>query len=174
MDRERLMLQALLADRFKLVIHREVKELPVYALVVAKGGPKLQKADIDEKDCPDSSASPAPDPTTLCHSLGGGRGRGIHARAVSISELANGLENYTDRPLVDKTGIEGLYHIETRPWLPMQTGPPPAPGATEDGIAVAELPTIFEVLEKLGLKMEPQKEKVDVYVIDHVERPSEN
>ena len=56
------MLQALLAERFKLVIHREMKEMPVYALVVAKGGPKLQKADIEEKDCPDSSATPAPDP----------------------------------------------------------------------------------------------------------------
>jgi uncharacterized protein (TIGR03435 family) len=168
------MVQALLADRFKLVIHREVKELPVYALVVAKGGPKLQKAGIEEKDCPDSSAAPPPDPLTLCHSLGGGRGSGIHARAVSVSELASGVENYTDRPLVDKTGIAGLYHIETTPWLPMQTGPPPAPGATQDGIPVAELPTIFEVLERLGLKLEPEKDNVDVYVIDHVEKPSEN
>jgi uncharacterized protein (TIGR03435 family) len=175
MDRERLMVRALLADRFKLVIHREVKELPVYALVVAKGGPKLQMADIEEKDCPDQSATPSPDPKTLCHTLGGGVGRGIHARAISISELANGIENWTDRPLVDKTGIEGLYHIETTPWLPVLVGSPPAPGAKgENGAYLADLPTIFEVLERLGLKMEPERDNVDVYVIDHVERPSEN
>jgi uncharacterized protein (TIGR03435 family) len=174
LDRERLMVQALLADRFKLVIHREAKEMPTYALVVAKGGPKLQKADIEEKDCPDPLTTPSSDPTTLCHSLVGGRGRGIHARAVSISELTIGLESFTDRPLVDKTGIKGLYHVETTPWLPMQLGPPPAPGATQDGVAVENLPTVFDVLEKLGLKLEPEKDKVDVYVIDHIEQPLPN
>ena len=65
--------------------------------------------------------------------------------------------------------------IETTPWLPMQTGPPAAPGAKgEDGTYLADLPTIFEVLERLGLKMEPEKDNVDVYVIDHLEKPSEN
>ena len=174
LDRERLMVQALLADRFKLVIHREAKEMPTYALVVAKGGPKLQKADIEEKDCPDPLTTPSIDPTTLCHTLAGGRGRGIHARAISVSELTIGLESFTDRPLVDKTGIKGLYHVETTPWLPMQLGPPPAPGATQDGAAVENLPTIFDVLEKLGLKLEPEKDQVDVYVIDHLEQPSPN
>ncbi|HTX38612.1 MAG TPA: TIGR03435 family protein [Bryobacteraceae bacterium] len=58
-DRERSMLQALLADRFKLVVHREMKEMPVYALIVGKGGPKLEKADIDEKDCPATPAGMA-------------------------------------------------------------------------------------------------------------------
>ncbi len=175
-DRERLMVQALLADRFKLVIHREAKEMPTYALVVAKGGPKLQKANIEEKDCPNSSATPPPDPTTLCHVFAGGRGRGIHARAVSISELADGLENYMDRPLVDKTGIKGLYHIETTPWLPMQNlVRSPAQGAKdESGTLFEDLPTIFDVLEKLGLRLEPGKDKVDVYVIDHIEQPSPN
>jgi uncharacterized protein (TIGR03435 family) len=174
LDRERSMVQALLADRFKLVIHRETRELPVYALVVAKGGPKLQKADIEEKDCPDPSATPTPDLRTVC-GLVGGRGRGIHARAVSMSDLASGMENYTDRPLLDKTGLQGLYHIETTPWLPMQVGPPPAPGVkAEDGTYQTDLPTIFTVFEKLGLKMEPGKEKVDVYVIDSVEKPSAN
>jgi uncharacterized protein (TIGR03435 family) len=175
LDRERLMVQSLLAERFKLAIHHEIKEMPVYRVAAAKGGPKLQKADIEEKDCPNPSATPPPDAQTLCHISLGGIGRGIHARAISISDLANYVENWTDRPLVDKTRITGLYHIETSPWLPPFVSPPPAPGARgEDGTLIADLPTIFEVFERLGLKLEPEKDKVDVYVIDHIGKPSEN
>jgi uncharacterized protein (TIGR03435 family) len=172
-ERGRLMLQALLADRFKLAIHRETKEIPVYALVVAKGGPKLQRADVEERDCPDPSATPPPAPGTLCHGASGGRGSGIHARALAMSELARVMEDWADRPLVDKTGIKGLYHIETTGWQPMQVAPF-APGAKQDGVDIADLPTIFTVFEKLGLKMESEKDKVDVYVVDHVEKPTEN
>jgi uncharacterized protein (TIGR03435 family) len=169
------MLRTLLADRFKLAIHRETKDIPVYALVVAKDGPKLQEADIDEKDCPDPFAAPSPAPNGLCHDISGGRGRGLHGRAVDMSDLVRTVENYTDRPLVDKTGIKGLYRIETTSWLPLQPGPPPAPGAkAEDGTELADVPTIFEVFERLGLKLELQKGLADVYVIDHVERPSAN
>jgi len=175
-DRVKLMLRALLADRFKLAIHRETKEIPVYALVVGKGGPKLQKADIEEKDCPESAPATAPGtPNTACHTFMGGRGRGLHSRAVDMSDLASFVENWTDRPLLDKTGIKGLFHIETSGWLPMEPGPPPAPGAkSEDGSEMADLPTLFGVFEQLGLKMESQRDRVDVYVIDHVARPSEN
>src|SRR5262249_45112966 len=87
-DRVRAMVQALLVDRFKLVIRRESKEIPVYALVVAKGGPKLQRAEIDEKDCPAPAATPTPlGPQTTstpmpdgCHAFTGGMGRGLHAK----------------------------------------------------------------------------------------------
>jgi uncharacterized protein (TIGR03435 family) len=174
-DRGRLMLQALLADRFKLVIRRETKEMPVYALVVGKGGPKLQKADIPENDCPESPASGPADGNTVCHRFNGGRGRGLHARAVDMSDLVNFVQAWTDRPLFDKTGIKGLYHIETEPWQPMELpSSPPAPGTKQDGIDLADLPTLFTVFERLGLKMESQRENVDVYVIDHIEKPTEN
>jgi uncharacterized protein (TIGR03435 family) len=176
MDRAKLMAQALLADRFKLKIRRETKEIPVYVLTVAKGGPKLQKADIEEKDCPvfKPSAVPPQDPGTFCHVTNAGPGGGIHARAASISDLVRDLENYTYRPLLDKTAIAGLYHIETTGWQRMDLGPP-APGAkTEDGTDLADVPTLFTVLEKLGLKMESTKAKSEVYVIDHIEKPTEN
>src|SRR5580658_2141867 len=97
-NRMRLMVQTLLADRFKLVIHRETKEMPVYALVVAKGGPKLEKADIEEKDCPDVSLSPGTS-ITACHFIGGGLGGGLHGRAVDMADVASFVENWTDRPL---------------------------------------------------------------------------
>jgi uncharacterized protein (TIGR03435 family) len=172
-DRVRAMVQALLVDRFKLVIRRESKEMPVYALLVAKGGPKLQRADIDEKACPEASlnalgpvspSTPIPD---VCHAFNGGMGRGLHAKAANISDLAAAVENYTDRPLLDKTGIQGLYRFETKGWLPM--------GATVDaGSSDVDRPTVFEMLENLGLRMEAQKGVVEVYVVDHLERPSEN
>jgi uncharacterized protein (TIGR03435 family) len=170
------MVQKLLMDRFRLVIHREVKEMPVYVLMVAKGGPKIAKADIEEKDCrPSTILNLRPgDPVEECHVFLGGRGRGLHARAVDMSDLVRYVGNWTDRPLIDQTGIKGLYRIETKGWLPLEPGPPPAPGAkSEDGTALADLPTLFELFEGLGLKMEANRGKAVVYVIDHIERPSD-
>jgi uncharacterized protein (TIGR03435 family) len=170
-DRMRLMLQTLLADRFKLVIHRETKDMPVYALTIAEGGSRLQKAEIEDKDCPDPE-DPSTSAYAACHIINGDWGIGLQSLAVTISDLVNFVD--TDYPLVDKTGLKGLYRIETPPWLPMD-GPPPLPGAKAfDGTDMAALPTIFEVFKKLGLKMERQTGKVDVYVVDHVERPTRN
>jgi uncharacterized protein (TIGR03435 family) len=174
-DRMRLMLQTLLADRFKLAIRRETKELPIYALVVNKGGPKLQKADIEEKDCPEASANPEPGTPKTCHTIVGGQGRGLHARAADMSDVVRFVENWAGRPLVDKTGIKGLYRLDTLGWQPMQVGPsPPAGTKAEDGRDFADVPTLFTVFEQLGLKMESQKGPVDVYVIEHIEKPTEN
>ena len=174
-DRVRAMVQALLVDRFKLVIRRDSKEIPVYALLVAKGGPKLQRADVDEKDCPEASlnalgpvstSTPMPD---VCHSFNGGMGRGLHAKAANLSDLAAYVENWTDRPLLDKTGIQGLYRFETKGWQPAM-----GPSVDVGSSAVADRPTLFQMFEELGLRMEPQKGVVEVYVIDHIEKPSEN
>jgi uncharacterized protein (TIGR03435 family) len=172
-DRVRAMVQALLVDRFKLVIRHESKEIPVYALVAAKGGPKLQRADIDEKDCP--AATPAPlGPQTastpmpdVCHAFSGGMGRGLHAKAASVSDLAAFVQNWTDRPLVDKTGITGLYRFDQPTGFLAMNMPPPDPNGP-----LADRPTVDQMFAGLGLKMEPQKAIVEVYVIEHIERPS--
>jgi len=171
-ERVRLMVQALLADRFKMAIHRESKKMAVFALVVSKGGPKLQRADIDEKDCPEAQLEPPPPlgstpVPNVCHAFNGGQGRGLHARAVNMSDLASWVENWTDRPLLDKTGVTGLYRIETKGWLSMDATPTAGPDT-------ADRPTLYEVFEQLGLKMEPQMDVADVYVIDHIERPTED
>jgi uncharacterized protein (TIGR03435 family) len=175
-EKMRLMLQTLLADRFKLAIHRETKAMPVYGIVLAKNGPKLEKSKIAEKDCPDGPVGPfAPPGSVYCHSFAGGQGRGLHGQAVNITDLALVVANFTDRPVVDKTGIRGLFQIETKPWLPMSPGPAPAQGArAEDGSEVADLPTIFTIFEQLGLKLEPQKALVETFAIEHVERPDAN
>jgi uncharacterized protein (TIGR03435 family) len=175
-DRVRMMLRTLLADRFNMEIHKETKEMPVYVLVVAKGRPKLQKVDIAEKDCPAGPTLQAPGVTPdpeACHTFNGGQGRGLHGRAVTMADLASTLENYTDRPLLDKTGIRGLFHIETEPWQrEPRVGDPGA--KAENGSELSELPTLSQVLGALGLKLETRTDKVDVYVVGHIEEPSPN
>jgi uncharacterized protein (TIGR03435 family) len=169
-NKRRQMLQALLADRFKLVVRRESKEMPVYVLTVGKDGPKLPKADIQEKDCleaPPPSASA--DGNKVCHRFSGGRGRGLHARAADMSDLANFAQNWTDRPLLDETRLKGLYHFETEPWRPMELNSQ----TNVDGADAAD-PTLFTVFERLGLKMTAQKRSLDMYVIERVEKPMEN
>jgi uncharacterized protein (TIGR03435 family) len=173
-EKTRVMLQALLADRFKLVVRRETKEMPVYALVVGKNGPKLKKAAIEEKDCPEVPAANA----VRSHAVNGGQGRGLHSQAADMWDLVQFVGNWTDRPLVDRTGIKGLYEIETEGWVPMRPRPPPPPGAEPraEDIALADptRPTLHMIFDRLGLKMESQKAPVESLVIQSVEKPSEN
>ncbi len=174
----RLMMQSLLADRFKLTLRRETKELPVFALVVAKNGPKLQES----KDVP------GPDRLKGADELKGRRmammGRGqLNMTAAPTSLLADALSRQLGRNVVDKTGLKGNYDF-TLKWTPDESqgrmfggpdggeGPPrgeAAPATDASG------PTIFTALqEQLGLKLESQKGPVETLVIESVERPSEN
>lgn len=159
------MLQVLLEDRFKLTMHRENKELPVYAIVVGKGGPKLQRAPVEEAGCEEAKIQ------IPCHQIGGGQGRGLHAKAVTISDITNYVENWTDRPMVDKTGLAGLFEVDTEGWIPMAGPVNLGPG---EGVPDALRPTLSAVFERLGLKMENQKAAVETFTIEHIERPAEN
>jgi len=143
-----LMLRPLLEDRFKLRLHHETRELPVYALVVAKGGIKLKESH---------------EPGNL-DGMGTNRGF-IGVRASRIGgRFLEGLSDATGRIVVDKTGLTGIYNI-TLKWTPDGT-------ATSDPNAPPDLFTAIE--EQLGLKLVPAKAPVDVIVVDHVERPTEN
>ncbi|MDE3164652.1 MAG: TIGR03435 family protein, partial [Acidobacteriota bacterium] len=162
---------ALLAERFHLQVHRETRVLPLYALVVARGGPKLEKSKTAEADCAEQTASTG----TACHTIMGGRGRGLHGEAVTVGDIAAYVENWTDRPLLDETGISGLFNVQTTGWIDLQPGAAPAPGAkAEDGSDMADIPSLFTVLDRLGLKMEARKGPVEVVVIDRLEKPPAN
>ena len=85
------------------------------------------------------------------------------------------VSNFTDRPLLDKTGLTGFYDIQTEGWASMNVKPPSPDGAPQSGDASInnpDRPTLFNVFEKLGLRMESQRAVIDMFVIDHVERPS--
>jgi uncharacterized protein (TIGR03435 family) len=180
MKRRRLMVQALLADRFKLTLHNESKEGPIYALVVAKNGPKIKELPPqapappdDPKDTPDK-----PDPKHM--GRGGMRmGRGeLTGSGVKLSFLANALSDQVGHKVVDKTGLTGDYDFELK-WTPDESQGPgfKGPGGPGDGPPPPDPngPTIFTaVQEQLGLKLESQKGPVDVLVIDHAEKATEN
>jgi uncharacterized protein (TIGR03435 family) len=164
--KKREMLQSLLAERFKLRIRREVRDTPVYALSVSKSGPKLKRAPIDEKDCAEDGSGSIP-----CHGLNGGQGRGLHGKAVTLADILSFVENWTDRPAVDRTGLKGLYEIDTDGWTPLiaTNG-----GGAGEGLADPLRPTLFMVFEKLGLKLEAQKGSAEFFVIESVEKPTAN
>jgi uncharacterized protein (TIGR03435 family) len=142
------MLQKLLASRFDLTFHREKRELSIYAITVAKSGPKLAKSANGSNGLPAQT--------------GGQQFRKFANN--SMSDFALGMQAFLDRPVVDETGLTGRYDFVLK-WTPDEsnTNDPNAP------------PGIFTaVQEQLGLKLQPTTGPTDVLVIDHVERPSEN
>lgn len=145
----RSMVAKLMADRFQLKFHYEKKELPVYLLTIAKGGPKLKRSDLDE---------PA--------GLGGGPGN-LGATNATMADLSGLLSHgFLDRPVVDQTGLAGKFDLRLT-WTPdeMQS-------TTQSADAPPDLFTAIQ--EQLGLKLVSTKAPADVIVIDRVERPSAN
>jgi uncharacterized protein (TIGR03435 family) len=168
----RLMLQALLEDRFQLKVRVEPKEEPVYVLIVGKSGPKFGKSKFQEEKCGDTSPNRISNPA--CHFLNGGQNSGLHGGSVTIAQVVGGVTNFTDRPVLDETELTGYWDIETEGWAPMR---PSLDGAAQSGdtsVNNSDRPTLFDVFEKLGLRMESQKAVIDIFVIDHVETPNEN
>jgi len=159
----RQMLQSLLADRFKLQVHWETREVPVYSLTVAKGIPKLRHSDQPEDDMP---------PVRTPDSAGGRETpSGVSYTHESMADFAWALSRMAgigDRQVVDNTGLDGHYDFtltfDRNPVSPAGTDALPRLG-----------PDVFSaVKEQLGLKLESAKAPVRFLVIDHVERPSAN
>jgi uncharacterized protein (TIGR03435 family) len=150
-DDRSLMLRTLLEDRFKLAVHRESKEMPGYALVVVKRGFKLKPVEPGGSDTNSK----------------GGRVRTLTAKKTSMAQLADFVARTLGEIVVDKTGIDGVYDFELRWANDDQT----SKDSDADGT-----PTLFTALqETLGLRLQPQKVRVEIVVVDHVERaPTEN
>ena len=164
------MLQSLLEERFKLVMLRETKEAPIYAVVVSKRGPKLEKSGIEEKDCAIDDQSNK----VSCHSFRGGQGRGLHSDAATIEDAATFVSNWSDRPVVDQTGIKTLFRFDTSGWVPMRpmagNGPPQSPEGLDDPLR----PSLFGIFEGMGLKLESRKAPVETFRIESVEHLAAN
>jgi uncharacterized protein (TIGR03435 family) len=161
------MIRGLLADRFKLVMRVENKTMSVYALTVLKGGPRLQRSAIAEKDCVFDSGPEG------CHTFVAGFGHPLNARAINMDDLAQYIGNWTDLPVVNRTALRGLFTVNTEGWAPMRL-PPPPPNATPTANPFAGLPTIFTVLGKVGLELERHEDVLPVYTVERIERAAAN
>jgi uncharacterized protein (TIGR03435 family) len=146
----REMYQKLLADRFHMVFHRETRDLPIYAITVAKGGQILKLADPGE--------------TLNTGSSGSGGQRILKFRSMPMSAFALNMNFYVDRPVIDQTSLPANYDF-TLKW-------------TYDDSRLADpdaAPSLFTAIkEQLGLEMKAIKGPAEVIVIDHIEKPSEN
>ena len=176
-EQSRLMMQALLADRFKLKLSHTTKELPIYALVIAKSGPKLKEAKPDDNY---PTGIKGPDGRALPGMMRMGPGE-LTGQGIAVKFLVRLLSQQVGRDVLDQTGLKGNYDFMLK-WTPepgegmMLAGPEGAnPGAESAPPPESSGPSIFTAIqEQLGLKLEPAKGPVEVLVIDHVEKPSEN
>ena len=148
-----VMIQSMLADRFKLALHRETREMPVYGLVLAKNGLKLK---------------PVEDTGHQSHH--GKRGQSIDEE-TSMARLAMELGRQVDRPVVDMTGVNGVFNF-TLNWTPEES----QAAKQETKLDADTYPPLLTALqEQLGLKLELKKAPLEVLVIDHIEKlPTEN
>ena len=172
------MMRAVLEDRFQLKIHRETRQGPVYELALGKGSPKLKP--LQEGSCtPVALGRPLPELTAdqrRCRNMVNPRGS-VEFEGGTLSMFVGLLDMVLDRPVIDKTGITGQFaiHLVFSPddsAMPRQaTDDTGAPAA----VRTPDAPGIFQAIqEQLGLKLVPARGPLDVLVIDHIERPSQN
>jgi uncharacterized protein (TIGR03435 family) len=148
------MLQSFLAERFQLKIHREMNDTPVYALVVGKSGPKFKES------------SPDADPTIWVG--GSGANYQVTMSKGSMEDLAQHLSGTAlDGPVVDKTGLTGVYNLQLTYKPEFSTNRRTEPDLSEIDIFTA-------VQDQLGLRLEAQKAPLEILVVDRVEHPTEN
>ena len=168
-------LQALLADRFKLTLHRETKDLQVYELVVAEGGPKMKEAATAYMNPNGINGPEGPLPPKGMMKMGPGE---LTDQGTNLAPLVEQLSWQLGHTVLDKTGLTGNYDFSLR-WTPGESeagmsklmGRKLAPESASSPASSG--PSLFTAIqEQLGLKLEPQKAPMQVLVIDHVETPA--
>jgi uncharacterized protein (TIGR03435 family) len=199
-DQMQLMLRALLADRFKLVVHNETRDAPVYVLVMARGdgklGPKMTRSTVDcapivaERQAaarargPGAAAAPPfippkPGERPVCTSRmsgtsgpGGGFVLTYSGGSQTIASLAQNLSGNLNRRVIDRTGLTGEFDFDLQyaPERPLSTAAAGAGGGTTVA-PVDDSPSIFSAVQELGLKLESQRGPVEFLVIDSAEQP---
>jgi uncharacterized protein (TIGR03435 family) len=172
----RMMLRPLLAERFRLSVHTETRELPLYALVLArtdgKLGPHLRPTGADCSQAPEwlgTGPPPLRSQDAPCRSAGPGSGGAMRFRGITLDAFAMFLATPVRRPVIDRTGLSGDFDVELD--MTAELGPPPPPPGMPDAVDRSSAASIFTIVqEQLGLRLDARREPVDVLVIDRVER----
>jgi len=180
------MMQMVLKDRFKLKVHTETRDTPVYYLALAKGGPKFQPSKSGSCALMDPSNGPPPPrapgrpvPIPFCYSLHLSSKGGLDG-ALSMEVLCLFFSRGMDRSVIDQTGLSGIFDIHLELTFadlsPKRSGIAPPQPADPGGPALAVDPgtPIPNAAKKIGLQIQPGKKSEDFIVIDHVERPVGN
>jgi uncharacterized protein (TIGR03435 family) len=162
-----LMFQSLLEERFKLTWRREPKEMQVYALVVGKDGPKLKPADMKVTNNQPLAMGTDGKPRSAVMFGGSMSAMTITAPSASLLTLVGVMTRFTSRPVVDETGIEGLYDFSLTFAPETDAGLPP--GFQGNGASEAA-PSVSEAVKKYGLHIETRKAPVELFVITHIEK----
>ena len=154
------MLQSLLEDRFKLVIRREIRELPIYELTVAKGGAKLRAGarNTREPNSPPSRQRPSDCGFSVMDN------NTIKATQIDMERFIPMLTFWVKRTVLDRTGFKGTFDVDLK-WNPDDAAATPTADTA---------PSIFTAIQELGLKLESAKGPVGVLVVDSVQKPPEN
>jgi uncharacterized protein (TIGR03435 family) len=177
------MLQSLLVDRFKLAIHRGTREHTVYALEGGKDGPKLKPAKVSDGTLPDTGPDGNGSPHGAMSMQMGPEGVHLKASSATLSSVAEMISQFTDRPVLDMTGISGQYDFdltffpETIRGLPPGPPAPILPGGNEPAPSdsIVRRASIRESVERYGLRLELRKAPLETIIVDHVEKvPTEN
>jgi uncharacterized protein (TIGR03435 family) len=165
-----ILLQTLLADRFGLTVRRDTKMSQVYALVPAKGGPKLKRSEAATSISSNGPATIFSAPGIVSANGGGIRLCCGKAKLVGISmaRLADLLSSQTDRPVQDNTGIQGLFDVSLD-WTPEEVRPQPEGAASPAGASIYSA-----IQEQLGLRLEPRTAPSEYLAIEHATRPTDN
>jgi uncharacterized protein (TIGR03435 family) len=173
MDDTPEMFQSLLEERFKLETRREMKEMNVYALVVAPGGPKLKPSEIKADSRTPMAMGTDGKPRQMVSFGGSSAEMTVYAPGASLLTFVGVTSRFTAWPLVDMTGIDGLYDFTIRFAPEVTTGLPQLPANTP--LAADPAPTLADALKPFGLRIEKRKMAVEMLVVTHMERtPTEN
>lgn len=160
-EQVRLMLRAMLADRFHLQLHAETRREPVFNLEIAKGGIKIKEVDPPVPPAKEGYVG----------SAGDDRGGRLIGQKSTMAGLAIALNLFLQRPLIDQTGLKGYYDFDVK-WTapPAPDRQPSAPGLGADGAALV----ISVLQEKFGLRVTKTTASLEYWVVDHIEQPTEN
>ena len=179
-DQVQLMVRSLLEDRFQLKWHREMRELPVYNLVVAKGGLKMRPSGDQSPPDPNHAdlffdsieARSAPLPRGAVRLATGPDSSALIGNSTRIASLVTLLQGQADRIVFDRTDLKGLFDFDL-----LFSNEVKAPRAANDGALDSggqTAPSLFTAIQELGLRLDPSKAPLEVFVIDSVQHASEN